>query len=106
LAAGDDRTGMAHATTRRGCTAGNKARHWLFTATSGFVDQELSRIFFGRAADFTDHDDRLGFIVREEHLKHVDELSALDRIAADTHSGRLTEARIGGLEHSFVSQGA
>ena len=60
------------------------------------------RVLLGRAADLADHDDRLGLRVGEEHLEHVDELGALDRIAADADRGGLAEARVGGLEHRLV----
>jgi hypothetical protein len=40
-------------------------------------------VFFGRTADFADHDDRFGFIIVQEQIEHVDELGALDRVAAD-----------------------
>src|SRR5690606_36805698 len=80
--------------------------HRLLATALGFVLEELSRIFFSRAADFTDHDDRLGFVVGQEHFQHVDELGALDRVAADTDSGGLAEALIRGLEHSFIGKRA
>ena len=47
------------------------------------VLEELRGVFFGRAADLADHDDRLGLGVGEEHFEHVDVLGALDRVAAD-----------------------
>src|SRR5258705_472091 len=42
-----------------------------------------------RPADLADHDDRLGLFVGEEHLQDLDEIGALDRIAADTDGGGL-----------------
>ena len=53
-----------------------------------------------------DHDDLLGFVVVLEQLQAVDEVHALDRVAADADAGRLTEAGTGGLEHRLVGQGA
>ena len=47
-----------------------------------------------------------GLVVGEEHLEHVDELGALDRIAADADRGRLAEALVGGLEHRLIGQRA
>ncbi len=67
---------------------------------------ELGGVFLGGAADFADHDDRLGVGVGQEHLQHVDELGALDRIAADADGGGLAEAHVGGLEHRFIGEGA
>src|SRR6202049_1457754 len=45
-----------------------------------------------RPADLADHDDRLGCRIAEKHLQHVDELGALDRVAADAGGGGLAEA--------------
>uniref|UniRef100_A0A0N5A4I4 NAD-specific glutamate dehydrogenase n=1 Tax=Parastrongyloides trichosuri TaxID=131310 RepID=A0A0N5A4I4_PARTI len=106
LAARDDGAGVAHGAALGRRAARDEAGHRLLTALLGFVDQELGGVFFSRAADFADHDDRLGFIVGEEHFQHVDELGALDRIAADTDSSRLAEAFVRGLEHCLIGQGA
>jgi hypothetical protein len=48
----------------------------------------------------------LVFVVGQEHLEHVDELGALDRVAADADGRRLAEAFVGGLEHRFIGQRA
>jgi hypothetical protein len=61
------------------------------TALFLFIGQELRGIFFGRAADLTDHDDGGGFIVAKEHLQHVDELGALHRVAANADGCRLAK---------------
>ncbi len=70
----------------------------------GFVLQELGGIFFRRAADLADHDDRLRLVVGQEHLEHVDELGALDRVAADADGRRLAETFVGGLEDRLIGQ--
>ena len=44
--------------------------------------------------------------IGEEQLEHVDELRALDRIAADADGRRLAEAGVGGLLHGLVGQRA
>ncbi len=62
--------------------------------------------FLGVAADLADHDDRLGRVVGEEQLEHVDEVGAVDRIAADADRGGLAEAGVGGLEHRFIGKRA
>ena len=97
---------MAHAAARRRGAARDEAGHRLFAAALRFVDQELRGLFFGVAADFADHDDRLGGVVGEEEFEHVDEVGAVDRVAADADRGRLAEADIRGLEHGFISQRA
>src|ERR1700733_10319896 len=61
---------------------------------------------FGRAADFADHDDRLGGGIAQEHLQAIDEIGTVDRIAADADAGRLAEPRRRGLRHRFVGEGA
>ncbi len=95
---------MAHAAARRGGAPGDEAGHRLLAAAPGLVADELGGVFLGRAADFADHDDRLGGVVGQEHLQHVDELGALDRVAADADGGRLAETGIGRLEHGFIGQ--
>src|SRR5690606_19494044 len=104
--AGNDRAGVAHTATWRRGGAGDETDSRLPAALFAFVGKELRGVFFGRAADFADHDDRLGFRIAEEKFEHIDELGALHRIAADADGGRLAEAFVGGLEHGFVSQRA
>src|SRR5690606_26962775 len=53
-----------------------------------------------------DHDDRRGLIIGEEHFQNVDELGALDRIAADADRRGLAEAFLGGLEHGLIGERA
>ena len=78
--------------------------------TTGFlvfdVLDELGRLFLGGAADLADHDDALGLRVGQEQLQAVDEVGAVDRIAADADAGRLAEAGGGGLRHRLVGQRA
>jgi hypothetical protein len=63
-----------------------------FLRRAWLVLDELRRVFLGRAADLADHDDRLGSRRRQEQFEHVDEVGAVDRIAADADSGGLAEA--------------
>ena len=104
FAAGDDRAGMAHAAARRRRDAGDEAddRVSCFLA---FL-KNSARFFFGAAADFADHDDALGFVVGQEHFQAIDEVGAVDRIAADADAGRLAEAGRGGLRDRFIGQRA
>ena len=97
---------MAHAAAGRRGAPGDEADHRLLAAALGFVLEELRGVLLRRAADLADHDDRLGRLVGEKHLQHVDELGALDRIAADADRGGLAEAFLGGLEHRLVGQRA
>ena len=103
LAASDDGTCMAHPLTGRGCGTRDKTNH-------GFgglgLAIELRRLFFRRPADFTDHDDALGFIVGQEQLQAINEVGAVDRIAANANASRLAKASCGCLRHSFISQRA
>ncbi len=87
-------------------TAGDEADHRLLAAALGLVAQELRGVFLGRAADLADHDDRVGLVVGQEQLEHVDELGALHRIAADADRGGLAEAFLRGLEHRLIGQRA
>ncbi|CKX96535.1 Uncharacterised protein [Mycobacterium tuberculosis] len=74
---------MTHAAARRRGTTSDKSDHRLLATALGFVLQELRRVFLGRSADFADHDDRFGFLIRQEQFEHVDEFGALDRVAAN-----------------------
>jgi hypothetical protein len=57
----------------------------------------LCCVLLGRAADFADHDQCFGRLVGEEHFEDVDELRALDGVAADARGGGLAEPFAGGL---------
>src|SRR5215218_4230941 len=106
LAARDDRAGVAHPAARRRGAAGDEADRRLRAPALGLVGEELRSVLFGAAADLTDHDDRLRFVVGEKLLKHVDELGALHRIAADADSGRLAKPLVGSLKHGLIGQRA
>src|SRR3546814_17847750 len=82
------------------------ADHRLLAATAGLVLQELGGLFFGRAADLADHDDRLGGFVGEEKLQHIDEVGAVHRIAADADGSGLSKARSGGLVDRLIGERA
>ena len=68
--------------------------------------EEIGRVLLGAAADLADHDDAFGLGIAEEHLQAVDEVGAVDRIAADADAGRLAQPRRGGLRHRLVGQRA
>src|SRR5216684_4378326 len=102
-AAGDDGAGMAHAPAGRCGGAGDETDHRLLGLAAL---EELRRLFLGRAADLADHDDRLGLLVLEEEFEAVDEIGAVDGIAADADAARLTEAGRGGLRYRLIGQGA
>src|SRR6202000_638326 len=70
-----------------------------------FAD-EFGRFFFRAAADFADHDDAFGLRIVLEQLQAVDEVQAVDRVAADADAGGLAQAFVGGLEHGFIGQRA
>src|ERR1700704_6660632 len=106
LAARDDGAGMPHAPPGRGGAGGDEADHRFLAPAPGLVLEELGGVFLGGAADLADHDDRFGRLVAQEHLQHVDELGALDRIAADADRGGLAEVFARGLEHRLIGEGA
>src|SRR3546814_10628591 len=56
--------------------------------------------------DLADHDDALGLRIVLEQLKAVDEVPAVDRVAADADDGRLAQARVGRLLDRLVRQRA
>ena len=102
LAAGDDGAGMAHALARRRLTSCDKGgdrlvRHVLL--------DPLCRVLLGRAADLTDDEDGVGVGVVLKELECVDEVRALDGVAADADGGRLADARVRELERRLVGEG-
>src|ERR1700733_6901262 len=97
---------MPHAPSRRRGAPGDEADHRLLPPALGFVLEKLRGVLFRRAADFADHDDRLGRLVGQKHFQHFDEVGALDRIAADADGGGLAKTDLRGLEYRLVSQRA
>jgi hypothetical protein len=102
LAARDDGAGVAHPLARGGGDAGDEA-------DDGLLDVGLDEggaVFLGRAADLADHDDALGLGVLVEEGEAVDEVGAVDRVAADADGGGLAEAEGGQLVDGLVGEGA
>jgi hypothetical protein len=93
---------MAHALARRRGGAGDEADHRLLDVLA----DELAGFFLGAAADLADHDDALGARIVLEQPQAVDEVEALDRIAADADAGRLAHAGAGHLPDRLVGQRA
>ena len=75
-------------------------RHYWF---SDIFLNKLCRLFFSGAADFAHHNDCLCLRIILEQTQAVDKVHAVDRIAADANTRALAEARLRGLEHSFIS---
>ena len=71
------------------------------------MTQELAGLFLGAAADLTDHDDAVGVVVSlRTAFSAVDEVRAVDRVAADADARRLADAAAGELPHGLVGQRA
>jgi len=102
FATGDNGAGVTHAfALGRGntCDVGD---HWFCNV----VFNELGRLFFGGTADFTDHEYGLGLRVLFKQSQTIDEGGPGQGVAADTNTGALPEAQVGGLFYGFVGQGA
>src|SRR5690625_4908965 len=102
LAAGNNGAGMAHALARRRSHTGDIGHHRLFDV----VGNIFGRLFLGRAADFTHHDDAFGVRVVFKQLKAVDKAHAVNGIAANANAGRLAQTGFGGLVNRFIGQGS
>src|SRR4029078_11766748 len=89
---------------RRGAP-GNEANRGFLAAPFRLVFQELSRVFLRRAADFTDHHDRLGFRVCKKQLKYRNEFGSLHGIAANADRRGLAETLAAGLKNGLISEG-
>src|SRR5690606_16023016 len=91
LATRGDRTGVAHALAFRGTGAGDETDHRL----GHVLGDELGRLFLGAAADLADHDDAFGLLIVLEQLQAIDEVQAVNRVAANTNDGRLAQTHVG-----------
>src|SRR2546430_15465789 len=83
LAATDDRSGVAHATSRRGGLAGDKAKDGLLHVGLDPLRSALFRV----AADFADQDDGERVRIGVGKLDGVEEHPADDGIAANSDTG-------------------
>src|ERR1700733_2276705 len=90
FAAGDDGASMAHAASGRCGLSGNEAYHGLLHVRL----DEIGRGFFGIAADFADHDYRLGLRIAIKQVERVDKICADDWVPADADRGRLPDAAL------------
>ena len=99
----DHRTGVAHATARRGRDASNEADSRLLHRV---MRQEIGCIDFALAADLADHDDLFRFRVGQEHFQDLNEVGALHRVAADPHASALAKPGRSGLRHRLIGQRA
>src|SRR5215471_21301015 len=100
LAAGNDGAGMAHSPARRRGLTADEADYGLL-----YICFDESRSFlFGRAADFSDHDNPAGLRIVVEQPDGIDKVSADDRVAADADAGRLADLPFCELTNSLVRQ--
>jgi len=74
---------MAHTFAGRGGDAGDVGRYRF-----GHILLDKSRcLFFGGAADLTDHDDRIGVGIGLEQPEDIKMVGAVDRVAAYADAG-------------------
>ena len=100
--AADDRAGVTHAAARRRGLSGDESDDRLLH----MLLDELRRNFFGVAADFADHHDRVRVGIVVEHANRIEKAGADDRIAADADARRLPDAELRELADRFVRQRA
>ena len=93
---------MAHALAGRGGDAGDVGHDRL----GDLVLDEIGGGLLGATPDLPDQDDALGLIVGLKTLQAGNEIHAVDGITADTDTGTLAQADVGGLEDRLVGQGA
>src|SRR5438445_13112886 len=102
-AAGNNRARVAHAAARGCGDARDEADNGLLYLAA--LD-EIGGFFLGRAADLADHDDRLSLVILEEEPEHIDEIGAVDGIAADADAARLAEPCRRRLRDGLISESA
>ena len=97
---------MPHAAAGRGGHPGDERDHRLGVVARVVLREELGRPLLGLAADLADHDDALGGVVAQEEVQAVDEVGAVEGVAADADAEGLAQADLGGLVDGLVGQGA
>lgn len=105
LAAGYDGASVAH-TAARGCgdTCDEGDDGLGVGASQVVLLQILSGLLFGRPANFTDHDNTLGFRVIQEDVKHIDEVGAREGVTAEAYDECLAEANFRRLRNGLVCE--
>src|ERR1700716_1022535 len=93
---------MSHAATRRSSLAGNEADDGLFH----LLADEACRLLLVSSPNLADHDDRLRRRILLESVEAIDEVRAVDRIAANSDTCRLTDLGASHLVHDFVGERA
>lgn len=106
LAARNDGTSVAHATTRGRSETGDERDHRLGLDALVVLQQVFGGLLLSNSADLADHDDALGLGIAQEDLQAVDEVGAVEGVAADAHAQRLAQTDLGGLVHGLVGEGA
>src|ERR1700709_2843220 len=94
---------MAHTAARRRGYAGDKSDDRLFDL---MLRQKLGSVDLGRSADFTDHDDRLGLGVMQQHVEHFDKIESLHSSASDAWTAALAKPGRAGLRDRLIGQRA
>src|ERR671914_366173 len=102
FAPGDDGTGVTHTSAGRRSDPGDIGHHRF--ADLGF--DIGCGLFLFRAADLADQDNAFGFRVLFKQLKAIDEIHAMDRIAADPHTTTLPQSALGGLMDGLIGERA
>src|SRR5208282_5705945 len=100
LAAGDDRTGMAHAASGRRCLSRDEADDRLLHMRP----DELRGGFLRVAPDLADHDYSFGLRIAIEKIERIDKIRADNGISANANRRRLPDSALGQLMHRFVGQ--
>mmetsp|Transcript_11109 Transcript_11109/g.26212 ORF Transcript_11109/g.26212 Transcript_11109/m.26212 type:complete len:306 (+) Transcript_11109:112-1029(+) len=103
LAARDDGAGVAHAAPRRGRDARNEGHHGLVRAV---LLNPVCRLLFRGTADLANHDDTFSLRILGKALQAVDEIGAVEGVAANAHAGALAHAGHRGLVHRLICQSA
>mmetsp|Transcript_63393 Transcript_63393/g.151303 ORF Transcript_63393/g.151303 Transcript_63393/m.151303 type:complete len:377 (+) Transcript_63393:60-1190(+) len=103
LAAGDDGAGVAHSAARWGGDTCDEAHHWLALVV---CLQPVCSLLLCVTTDLANHDDALGLRVRHESLEAIDEVGAVEWVAANANNSGLAKTLSCCLMHGLVGQGS
>src|SRR5512146_1258580 len=96
----DDRTGVSHAASRRRRLAGDESDDRFLHLRL----DERGRVLLVGATDLAHHGARRGLRVGLECRQAIDEVRAVDRVAADADTRRLPEAGTSELIYDFIRE--
>merc|ERR1719402_1417759 len=104
LPSGNDGAGVAHPAARGSGDAGDKGNHRLGVGACVVLLKEISGCFLSGTTDLANHDYSLGVGIPNKDVETVDKVCSVERVSADPHAERLSQANLSSLVNSLVGE--